>query len=98
MAQADATYHAAWMRFDNATGETTPLGDTQSATPAIEAPRNLPTAPDSYIEVDLSVHAEAWPTWRRPIHTWFRREADGWTLVGLDRLPDAAQLETRARR
>jgi hypothetical protein len=98
VARGDITYHATWMRFDNATGETTPLGHAQSVRPAIDAPRDLPTAPDSYLEVDLSAHAETWPTWRRPIRTWFRREADGWTLVGLDRLPDAAQPVVSARR
>jgi hypothetical protein len=98
VAKGEATYHAAWMRFDNATGDTTPLGDTQSTKASIEAPRSLPTAPDSYIEVDLSVSIEGYPTWRRPIRTWFRRRGDGWTLVGLERLPDTRLPEATARR
>jgi hypothetical protein len=28
------------------------------------------------------------PTWRRPVRTYFRLDADGWTLVGLERMPD----------
>lgn len=99
VASGGLVYRAAWMRFDNATGQTTPLGDSQSATPSIEAPGSLPTTPDSYIEVDVSVHAEAWPNWRRPVRTWFRRDADGWTLVGVERLPDtgAAPVVTARR-
>jgi hypothetical protein len=77
------------MRFDNATNETSPLTTTESTTPSIAAPPSLPTAPGSYIQVDLSVDSAGHETWRRPIHTWFRRGGDGWTLVGLERLPDA---------
>jgi hypothetical protein len=87
-ADGAVTYHAAWMRFDNATGETNPLEETQSANPAFEAPSGLPTAADSYVEIDLSADAEGHPAWSRPIRTWFRRDAGGWTLVGLERLPD----------
>jgi hypothetical protein len=89
VASGSATYHADWMRFDNATGETTPLAETQSTTTTIDAPRGLPTAPDSYIAVDLSIAIDAYPAWRRPVRTWFRRDGGGWTLVGLERLPDA---------
>jgi hypothetical protein len=87
-ASGAATYHATWMRFDNATGQTSPLSETQSVTPAFDAPTGLPTSPDSYIEIDLSAAAEGHPTWTRPIRTWFRRDSGGWTLVGLERLPD----------
>jgi hypothetical protein len=73
------------MRFDNATGGATPLGAAQSTNAKLEAPGILPTAPDSYIEVDLSASIEAYPAWRRPIRTWFRRTAGGWTLAGLVR-------------
>jgi len=93
-----ATYHAAWMRFDNATGDTTPLGETQSTTASIGAPRILPTDSDNYIEVVLSVSIDGYPTWRQPIRTWFRRRSDGWTLVGLERLPETRAPEATARR
>jgi hypothetical protein len=82
------TYRAAWMRFDNATGETTFLAATQSATTAVAPPRNLPTAPGTFIEVDLSIDMARYPTWRRPIRTWFRRGSEAWMLVGLERLPE----------
>jgi hypothetical protein len=82
-----AAYRAVWMRFDNATGETRPIGETQSATTSIDAPRNLPITPASYIQVDLSIDNASYSTWRQPVHAWFRRAADGWTLVGFERLP-----------
>ena len=88
VANGAATYHAAWMRFDNATGETSPLGGDAERDASIDAPRSLPAAPDSYIQVDLSVDSEGHPTWRRPIRTWFRRER---------RRLDAGRSRTAAR-
>lgn len=80
-------YRASWMRFDNATGATTPLAETHSATTSLEAPRNLPVATDSFIQVDLSIDTANHPTWHHPVHAWFRRGTTDWTLVGFERLP-----------
>ena len=89
VASGPATYRASWFRFDNATGETQALSETQSPTTTIEAPRGLPTASGSFVAVDISVDSEAHPAWRRPVRTHFRRGGDGWTLVGLERLPES---------
>ncbi len=76
------------MLFDNATGETRPLSETQSATTSIDAPRGLPTGAGSIVAVDISAESDAHPAWKRPIRTYFRRGGDGWTLVGLERIPE----------
>ena len=88
VASGPATYRASWFRFDNATGETQPLSETQSATTTVEVPRGLPTTSGSFVRVDISVESEGHPTWRRPIQTYFRRDGQGWALVGLERLPE----------
>jgi hypothetical protein len=88
VASGAATYRVAWFRFDNATGERQPLSETESATTTTEAPRELTTVPGSFVGADISVDSAAHPTWRRPVRTYFRRDAGGWTLVGLERLPD----------
>jgi hypothetical protein len=100
VASGPATYRAAWSRFDNATGETQALSETQSSTTTIEAPRGLPTASGSFVAVDISADSEGHPTWRRPIRTYFHRVGEGWKLVGLERLPEnlskgRAQMVTR---
>ena len=41
VASGPATYRASWFRFDNATGETQALSETQSPTTTIEAPARL---------------------------------------------------------
>jgi hypothetical protein len=88
VASGPARYRASWFRFDNATGETQPLSDTQSMTTTMEPPPGVPTAPGSFVAVDISADHEAHPAWRRPIRTYFRRGSEGWTLVGLERLPE----------
>jgi hypothetical protein len=89
VAKPPETYRVSWFRFDNATGETRPLSDTTSTTTTIDAPQDLPTAQDSFVAVDISAEARDHAAWRKPIRTYFRREAGGWKLVGLDRIPEA---------
>jgi hypothetical protein len=97
VAGGSATYRAAWFRFDNATSETQAISETQSTTTSIEAPRGLSTAAGSFVGADISVDSEGHPSWRRPIRTVFRRGADGWTLVGLERLPEKLSTDRSVR-
>jgi hypothetical protein len=97
VANGPAGYRASWFRFDNATGGTQPLAETQSPTTTIEAPRGLPDAQGSFVAVDIAIDSEAQPAWRRPIRTYFRRGGDGWTLVGLERLPESLSTDASAQ-
>jgi hypothetical protein len=83
------TYRASWGNFDNATGETRPISDTQGSTTTLEAPSGLPTASGSFVAVSISVDSKDHPTWVRPVRTVFRRDGNGWKLVGLERLPES---------
>ena len=98
VAPAPSAYRAAWAQFDNATGQTRPIGETQSQSTTMQAPSGLPSAPGSFIEVNLSAESAQHPAWRQPIRTHFRREGAGWKLVGLERIPgspaNAAQQGT----
>jgi hypothetical protein len=86
VATAPESYRAAWHRFDNATGATTPLGETTSREPRIEAPAGLPATAGAHIQVDLSASSADHPSWATPVVLHFRREAAGWKLVGLARM------------
>jgi hypothetical protein len=86
-AEAPSKYRAVWARFDNAAGTSQRLAETESATTSMTAPRDLPTAVGSFIQIDISAESAANPSWREPVRVYFRRAASGWTLVGLDRLP-----------
>jgi hypothetical protein len=92
VAKAPVAYHASWMLFDNATDQTRPLAEAQSATTTIDAPRGLPTANGSIVAVDLSADSEEHPVWNKPVRAYFRRVGDAWTLVGLERMPESLVL------
>jgi hypothetical protein len=96
VAKGQPTYRASWMTFDNATGATKPIAQTQSQTLTLDPPAGLPTAPGSYIQVDIAADLAAYPTWKEPIKTHFRRSAQGWTLVGLERLPETVPVSQTA--
>jgi hypothetical protein len=88
VAHAPEVYRASWFQFDNATGLSRPLSETTSATTTIEAPVALPTAADSFIMIELSADSKEYEAWKRPIRSYFRLDANGWKLVGLERIPD----------
>lgn len=88
VAERPDRYRAEWYQFDNATGATRRIAQTESTTTAIEAPAGLPTAAASFVQVDISADTRQHAHWQRPIRTHFRRDADGWKLVGLERMPD----------
>jgi len=88
VAKAPDVYRASWFHFDNATGESRSLSETTSATTTIEAPPGLPAAPGGFILVEISADSKEHKAWQRPVRTYFRLDADGWKLVGLDRMPD----------
>jgi hypothetical protein len=81
------TYRASWSLFDNSTGETRPLGDTQNTTTTIDPPAGLPAAAGAMIAVEIAADNELYPTWRQAVRTHFRRDGGGWKLVGLVRMP-----------
>ena len=39
----------------------------------------------------ISADAAGFPRWKEPIKTHFRRTAQGWQLVGLERLPEKVE-------
>jgi hypothetical protein len=89
VAKGTAAYRASWMTFDNATGATKPIGETQSTTTTITAPSGLPS--NGFVAVDIAADSEGYPTWKQPIRAYFRADGGSWKLVGLDRQPDKPQ-------
>jgi hypothetical protein len=81
-----SSYAIEWARFDNATGETTPIGDRAvAATPRAAAPGQLPAEAGAYVRVRIAATDGPAP-WQVPVAAYFRRTADAWTLAGLDRM------------
>ena len=86
-AEAPSAYRATWSRFDNTTGATAAIGETAGATTTMTAPAGLPSDIDSIVEIAIAAESAAHASWREPVHIFFRRQPDGWKLVGLERLP-----------
>src|SRR5262249_2708920 len=95
MARAPERYRAAWSQFDNATGDTRPLSETQSAGTTLDVPASLPRTVGSYVQVDLSAESREHPTWAKPVRAYFRRETGGWKLVGLERVADTPPVSRK---
>jgi hypothetical protein len=87
-ASGAVTYRADWLLFDNTTAAVKPIGETQSTNTTLAVPAGLPTAPGSFVAVNISVESAGHPAWRQPIRTHFRRDGARWTLVGLERLAE----------
>ncbi len=88
----DGGYRAEWSAFDNATGEARPLATSEvrpSPAPAppgaLPAPEAMPQRLDAYVRVAVTAPDSRHPAWSRPVIVYFRREAAGWRLVGVER-------------
>ena len=96
-------YVVTWYRFDNATGQSTRLGEssvtgTRAPAPAdalvrIRPDTTLPGGRGVFVRADISAVQPANPSWSAPVEAYFRRVADGWRLVGFDRMPDAPPMK-----
>jgi hypothetical protein len=89
VAQGTVAYRAAWMTFDNATGQTKPIGETTSATTTIAAPSGLPSS--GFVAVDIAADSAGYPSWKQPVRAYFRQDGGSWKLVGFERMPDKPQ-------
>src|SRR5690606_11986957 len=87
VAEAASSCRAEWFRFDNATGESTRLGESTAAPPALKAPDGALAGAGELVRVDVSLESTARPSWREPVRLFFRRSAGEWNLIGLERLP-----------
>jgi hypothetical protein len=83
VARPPAAYRARWFTFDNTTRATTPLGETT----AVASPLPVPMLPQTeFIKVEIAASGGADASWEVPVDVYFRRTADGWRLIGLERL------------
>jgi hypothetical protein len=82
-------YRAEWFAFDNATGESKLMGaPTMAATGRMETPASLPAPAGSFVRIDIAAVKPPNPSWTVPVHVYFKRAAEGWKLVGFERLPE----------
>jgi hypothetical protein len=90
-AQPPSGYKAVWHRFDNATGAVERITETSGTGERIRVPDGL-GGPDSFVRVDVAASGGPDPSWGKPVHIYFRRTAQGWKLVGFERMPGAPPM------
>ena len=83
-----AEYVVSWQRFDNATGETTPIGSTSAPGMEHECRGTARSALRRGDVCSRRNRRKGGPeSWAVPAHAYFRRETGGWKLVGFERVP-----------
>ncbi len=80
-------YRARWYAFDNATAESRLLGSGTGGAIEIRAPVSLPAAPGAFVRVDVAASGRVPEAWRQPVRLYFKRVADEWAWIGLERHP-----------
>jgi hypothetical protein len=98
VAKTPQLYKSAWFEFDNATSALRPLGEASSSTTRLDAPAELPDRIGSFVAIDIAADGTDYASWRRPLRAYFRRQQDGWKLVGLEREPEGERPLVASRR
>ena len=86
--QGAREYRIRWFAFDNQAGTTTPLGEEVSVTETrAEAPRTLVADRPEFVMAELRGIHDRHAGWALPLKVYFRRQAEAWQLVGVERQP-----------
>lgn len=88
VANPPTSYQFVWSSFDNTTGESQRIGEGTATETRTVGPEGLPSPVGSFVRVDVSAVSPQYAEWSRPAKVYFRREAGGWKLVGLERQSD----------
>jgi hypothetical protein len=79
-------YEVSWARFDNATGAVTEIGNSRvMPNQPAKAPGPLPDATGSFVRIRVQTIMPLAESEKVPVTVYFRRTAQGWSLVGLER-------------
>lgn len=88
VAKAPEGYRIQWHRFDNAAHSATPIAETTVGDTRAAAPEGIPSGAGHYVLAQISAVGGPNEAWATPVHAYFRREANGWKLVGFERQPE----------
>jgi hypothetical protein len=91
-------YEVSWFVFDNDTGSHRPITSAQQVHKTGSAVPTELLAGAAYAGVELRTRNDKYPDWSLPVRVYFRRVADGWLTVGIDRVPTADAESDRPAR
>ncbi len=85
VATPPASYMLSWSRFDNVIdADVGPTEETRSTQPRVAAPASVLRGAD-FVSVAIQTIHPDFPHWEQPVKVYFRRSAEGWEAVGLER-------------
>ena len=75
--------------------QTRPISETQELDDDDRGAARPADGAGSFVAVDISADSDGHPTWKQPVRTYFRRDGDGWKLVGLERMPEGPEAPAK---
>lgn len=88
-------YRARWARFDNETGSPQAAGpEATSTTLPLHAPADL-VGSAAFVVAEFSARHPDHQSWSHPVRVYFRRQGDSWQTMGIERLPETGEIQTR---
>jgi hypothetical protein len=79
-------YEISWAYFDNAAGRVTDIGEPSTVANVPATAPSLRDTAGTFVRARVRVIDPDVAAWR-PVDAYFRKDADRWTLVGVDRAP-----------
>ncbi len=77
---SSASYRYRWHRFDNRSGETSPIGGAAST---VQPVLPLPGSDAPWLMVEISTEADI-AAWSKPVRVYLRNQT-GWKVIGIER-------------
>ncbi len=77
---SSASYRYRWHRFDNRSGETSPIGGAAST---VQPVLPLPGSEAPWLMVEISTEADV-AAWSKPVRVYLRNQT-GWKVIGIER-------------
>ncbi|HUR33466.1 MAG TPA: hypothetical protein VM032_06700 [Vicinamibacterales bacterium] len=78
-------YTVEWAAFDNASGAHQSAVSERATGPTMRAPAALLAARHEFLSAKVGAIHPDHPSWATPVTFFFRRQASGWQLVGVER-------------
>jgi hypothetical protein len=77
-------YHVTWARFDNAASSAGGAISMDADGTQVTGPSQVLSGAE-FVQIEIAARHASFPAWNTPVTVHFRRDPDGWSLVGVAR-------------
>ena len=89
VARTPEEYRGVFYTFDNMTGGAEFVGESRSVATTMPVPADAAMADAEFVKVSVSATSREHEAWDTAVDAYFQRTANGWRLVGFERMPEA---------